>query len=130
MYVYTLRNGQHIPRSLVVVVASWTISLLAVTVIGIAIWLAHSVGHFDALRSLPKPLLVLLGLLGAYAGVGSICLWVYWIAVERSSVAVRIGWCLVLLLGLHYGALVYLYRVWPTRASTTGGTVVCPNPIS
>lgn len=37
---------------------------------------------------------------------------VYWIAVERSSVLMRIGWFLALLFGLHLGALFYAWKVW------------------
>ena len=105
---YMLKNKQTIPSFIVVAAASWAIALTAVTVVGIVLWIVSSWIHFDLLAALPKPLLLLLGICGAYAGLGSICLWVtmgvYWIAVERSSFAMRIGWFLVLLFGLHYGA--------------------------
>jgi hypothetical protein len=118
MRQYLLKNRQSIPRFVVVAVASWAIALAAVTVVGFTVWMLSSWAHVDALAALPKPLLVLVGICGAYAGLGSICLWitmwVYWVAVERSSTGVRIGWFLVLLFGLHYGALVYAYRVWRT----------------
>ena len=113
-----LNNKQTVPRFIVVAVASWAIALAAVTVVGLAVWMISSWMHVDALAALPKPLLLLIGLCGAYAGLGSICLWVtmcvYWIVVERSSAGVRIGWFFALLFGLHYGALFYAYRVWRT----------------
>jgi hypothetical protein len=118
MRQYMLKNKQTVPRFIVVAVVSWAIALAAVAVVGLAVWIISSWMHVDALAALPKPLLLLVGLCGAYAGLGSICLWVtmcvYWIVVERSSAGVRIGWFLALLLGLHYGALLYAYRVWRT----------------
>lgn len=118
MHQYMLKNKQTVPRFIVVAVASWAIALAAVTVVGFAVWVISSWMHADALAALPKPLLLLVGLCGAYAGLGSICLWVtmcvYWVAVERSSAGVRIGWFFALLFGLHYGALFYAYRVWRT----------------
>ncbi len=116
MRQYMLKNKQTIPGFIVVAVASWAIALAAITAIGIILWIVSSWMHFDPLAAMPKPLSLLLGLCGAYAALGSICLWVamwvYWIAVERSSTVVRIGWFLALLFGLHYGAMFYAYRVW------------------
>jgi hypothetical protein len=118
MRQYLLRNKQPVPRFMVVAVASWAIALAAMTAFGFAVWILTSWVHVNALSALPKPLLLLVGICGAYAGLGSVCLWVsmwvYWVAVERSSTAARVGWFLVLLFGLHYGALVYAYRVWRT----------------
>jgi hypothetical protein len=118
MRQYVLRNKQTVPRFIVVAVASWAIALAAITLGGIAIWIISSWLHIDSLAATPRPVVVLLDICGAYAGLGSVCLWVamwiYWIAVERSSVGVRIGWFLALLFGLHYGALFYAYRVWRT----------------
>jgi len=60
--------------------------------------------------------MAVLDICGAYAGIGAVCLymtmWIYWIAVERSSALARIGWFLALLFGLHYGALIYAIIIW------------------
>jgi len=59
------------------------------------------------------------GLLGAYAAIGAVCLyvtmWGYWIVVERSSAGVRIGWLLALIFGVHYGTLAYAAYVWTRK---------------
>jgi len=117
MSYYVLKNQHTIPGFLFKAVASWTVAVTLMTIIGIAIWIV-SLGHPNVLTALPMPLSVLLGLCGAYAGIGAICLyvtmWTYWIVVERSSRAVRIGWFLALLFGVHYGATVYAFYVWRT----------------
>ena len=116
MSQYVLANKQTVPGFIVVTVASWAIAVAAITAIGLILWVVSSQMNFDPLAATPKPLLFLLGICGAYAGLGGICLWVtmcvYWIAVERSSVLMRIGWFLALLFGLHLGALFYAWKVW------------------
>ena len=115
---YLLKNKFVIPNFLFIAVASWAIALVAVTTVGVIVWIIWGTMHFDLLKALPAPLSLLLGFCGAYAGIGAICLyvtmWIYWVGVERSSFFIRSGWLLALLFGLPYGALIYAYRVWRT----------------
>jgi hypothetical protein len=54
--------------------------------------------------------------LRVYTGVGVVCLWfamwAYWAGFQKSQ---RVGWFLVLLLGMHYGAMLYALYVWKKR---------------
>jgi len=123
---YYVLSGKHaIPRFVLFAVGSWVIALGAVTAIGLMFWLASSLSDWDVLKALPRWLSILVGLSGAYAAIGAICLyvtmWVYWIAVEREPLAARIGWFFALLLGLHYGAMIYAMRVWRTRIRKVEG---------
>jgi hypothetical protein len=100
------------------------------TLVGLVLWLLYATLHLDVIRELPRPLSIFLGLCGAYAGLGAICLyvtmWVYWIAVQRSPLSARIGWLLALLFGVHYGALLYACHVWSSNLVA----VDVPSPIS
>jgi hypothetical protein len=130
MSYWVLKNKRVIPGFLFKAVASWAIAVTLMTIVGVVIW-SISLTHPSVLKSMPTPLSVLLGLCGAYAGIGAICLyvamWTYWIAVERSSVAARIGWLLALLLGVHYGATIYAYYVWRTSITRVPGGQLVPS---
>jgi hypothetical protein len=95
-FYYVLKDKHTLPRFVVLAVGSWVIALGAMTIVGIAVWLVYSTLHFDVLNALPRWLSLTLGLCGAYAGLGAICLyvtmWVYWIAVQRGPLGARIGW--------------------------------------
>ena len=115
---YLLADRYRIPKAVLILVASWMIALVLITVFLLLVWAAGAwtPGHTQGWSpwiSIP------VGLLGAYAAVGAICLyitmWVYWILVERSSAGVRIGWLLALLFTVHYGALAYGVYVWKRK---------------
>lgn len=110
-------NGKYfIPRLLYIAVRSWIVVVALVTAVLAVCWVFDARMHVDLLNLAPRSLTALLDVAGAYAGIGGICLWVtmwvYWIAVERGGVLARIGWFLLLLLGLCYGALIYAITVW------------------
>jgi hypothetical protein len=113
-----------IPNIVFWAVASWVIALITITIIGFGVTFLWSKAGFDILKALPQPLSILLGLAGAYAALGAICLyvtmWVYWIAVERSPLPIRAGWLIALLVGLAYGALLYAVYVWRTNLTIAG----------
>jgi hypothetical protein len=116
MSYYVVKNKYSIPGFIFVGVASWAIVLALVTAVLGIFWIIEVTAHIDLLAALPKSLVLFLDFCGAYAAIGSFCLWmtmwIYWIAIERSSVFVRIGWLLALLFGLVYGALFYAFIVW------------------
>jgi hypothetical protein len=113
MSVYLIKGKYTIPGFLYWAVASWAVALTFLTILGLAGWAYELSAHVEVLREMPSWVRALLDICGAYAAIGAICLymsmWIYWIAVERASWLVRIGWLLALLLGLHYGALVYAF---------------------
>ena len=113
---YVLNDKHTLPQFVFVAVASWVFALGAMTIVGLIIWLVDATSQVDVLKAMPRSLNLVLGLCGAYAALGAICLyvtmWIYWIAVQRSPLTARIGWFLALLLGLHYGALFYACHVW------------------
>ena len=41
-------------------------------------------------------------------------MWLYLFPVDNSSYGARTGWFLVLLFGMHYGALIYAIYLWNT----------------
>jgi hypothetical protein len=129
MSYYVLKNKHAIPGFLFWAVASWAIVLAFVTVALLFVWGLEETMHIRLLTLLPGPLTVFLDICGAYAAIGGLCLyltmWVYWIAVERSSFLARAGWLLALLLGLHIGALVYAFAVWRKDIVKVSG----PQPI-
>ena len=122
---YIVKDKHTLPRFVVLAVGSWVIALGAITIVGIAVWLVDSTLRFDVLNALPRWLSFTLGLCGAYAALGAICLyvtmWVYWIAVQRGPLGARIGWFVALLFGVHYGAMIYAMRVWTTSIRKVNG---------
>lgn len=116
MGYYVIKNKYTIPRFVYLAAASWVAAIGAVTLILLGIQGMSALLHVDVFAMIPRPVLTVLDVLGAYAGLGAIALyvtmWVYWIAVERSSIFVRIGWLLALLFLLVYGALIYACVVW------------------
>jgi hypothetical protein len=130
MSYYLVKNKYSIPGFVFVAIASWVVVLAGVLILLSLIWVYISAtGHREIFDSLSWPFRAFLGLSGAYAAVGAICLyvtmWVYWIAVERSSISARIGWLLALLFGLYVGALVYAIVVWRRYVTKFDG----PQPI-
>jgi hypothetical protein len=125
-FYYVLKDKHTLPRFVVVAVGSWVITLGAVTIVLLAVWAVSASSHLDVLNVLPRWLTLALDLCGAYAGLGSICLyvtmWVYWIAVQRTPLGARVGWFFALLLLLHYGAMVYALSVWRTGIRRVHGT--------
>jgi hypothetical protein len=115
---YLLADRYKVPKAVLILFASWMVALALVTVMLLLVWVAgawmpdHSPG-WSPWISIP------VGLLGAYAAFGAVCLyiamWGYWILVERSSAGIRIGWLLALLFGVHYGALAYAVYVWKRK---------------
>jgi hypothetical protein len=127
MSYYVIKNKYSVPGFLLVAIASWIISMLVLTFASVVIWaFTDPKWHWGTTSSpLVLPLLVVL----FYTALGAFSLymlmWVYWAAVERSSVAARIGWFLVLLLGLHYGAIIYAFVVWKKDMERVDG----PQPL-
>jgi hypothetical protein len=126
---YILKNKHTIPGFLFKAVASWVIVVAGVSIVLLMDWAISAMTHFELVKSLPSPLMTFLDICGAYAGFGGICLymtmWVYWIAVERSSIMTRIAWLLALLFLLPYGALIYAIVVWRSAVTKVSG----PQPI-
>jgi hypothetical protein len=126
---YVLKNKYTLPGFLFKAVASWVIVLTGITIVLLLYWGISATTNLKVLELLPGPLMVFLDICGAYAGIGGICLyvtmWVYWMAVERSSVLARIGWFFALLFGLHYGALIYALVVWRKGVTKVNG----PQPL-
>jgi hypothetical protein len=133
MSYFVIKRQHAIPSFLFRAIASWVVSLVALTTIAIALWLLYPTRDAQSVKAMPLPLLLILCLWGAYAAFGGITLyclmWVYWIAVERSSVAGRIAWFLVLLLGLHYGALLYALVVWKKDMERMDGPQPLREPV-
>jgi hypothetical protein len=111
-----LRERYSVPGFLFIGVASWVVAFGGVTLLLLLDWILAGATHFQLLRSLPGPLMVVLDICGAYAAIGGFCLyitmWIYWVAVERTPLLTRIGWFVVLLCGLPWGALIYALFVW------------------
>jgi hypothetical protein len=114
-----------------VAIESWIVALIVMTVIGVALWVGSAIRHTDLLNALPEPLRILLDVCGAYAGISALCLyitmWIYWIAVQRSPIGTRIGWLLALILGVHYGVLIYACWIWRTSTRKVGGAQSIPS---
>jgi hypothetical protein len=113
---YVIRKKHCIPGFMFVAVASWVVGLAAVTIIGLVFWAVDASMHFNILKNSPWPLMMPLYICGFYAGFSSLCLyeimWIYLVVVDRSRWIARVGWLLALLLGMHYGAMIYAVFVW------------------
>jgi hypothetical protein len=112
-----LINGEHqIPWLFVWFLKSVVISLTAITLMGVAVWLIWGEPDHNLLDGLPGFVSILLGVWGVYTGAGAmalwIAMWIYWARIERSSA--RVGWFLTLLIGTYYGALIYAIYLWMT----------------
>ena len=108
--IYRLNEKYLVPPFFVRVTLSFAIALLVVTSILLANW---AIGGDSVLRSLPRPLFVLLNSCGAYAALGSfflyILMWIYLLGFDRTSLFARVGWAILLLLTLPFGALIYYF---------------------
>ena len=115
---YILNNKYPLPGVLVWFLASSGLSLAVFTVMGVAIWMIWGESDQNLLDAFPGFVTVLFGIWGAYTVIGGISLWIaawtYWIVVDRSTFGARAGWFLALLLGMHYGALIYAFYIWKT----------------
>ena len=113
---YILKEKYSLPGFVFLAITSWVGAFGGVTIILLVDWGVSAVTKFQLIKSMPGPLTSFLDLCGAYAALGAFCLymtmWVYWIAVERSSFFARIAWLLALLFGLPWGALIYALVVW------------------
>jgi hypothetical protein len=113
---YVIKNKHVIPGFLGRAIASWIVSVTAISVVLLTLYVASAFVHRDVFALIPHSLMVILDLVGAYAGIGGICLymtmWTYWIGVQRAPIGARIGWLLALVFLLHYGALIYAIVVW------------------
>ena len=112
-----LINGEHrIPWLFVWFLRSVVISLAAFTLIGLTLWIIIGEPDHNLLDGLPGFVSILFGVWGLYTGAGAmilwIAMWIYWARIERSSG--RLGWFLVLLIGMYYGALIYAIYLWTT----------------
>lgn len=118
MSYYVIKNYHAIPRFLFVALASWEIANGVMTALSIVLWWSiHArmpIGDwYKSLTGIPA---FVVFLCVVYTAIGAVVLyammWVYWIAVERSSIAARIMWLLTLVIGLHFGAMLYAFIVW------------------
>jgi hypothetical protein len=114
--IYLLNDKYPIPGYLLWIFASWAISLAVFTAMGIAVWMIWGEPDHNLLDAYPGYISMMLGIWGVYTGVGAmllwIAMWIYWARIEKSSLSVRTGCFLVLLFGMHYGALVYAFYLW------------------
>jgi len=122
---YILNDKYPIPTALVWLMASGGISLALVTGLGLGVWIFLGEPDHNLLDAFPEFVSVLLGVWGVYTGFGAmliwIAMWVYWVAVERTSS--RVAWFLVLFFGAYYGALIYAFVLWKK-----GAIAVVPEP--
>lgn len=113
---YVVHGKWRVPPLLLWIVASWAVSLVALTGIGITIRLIWGALDANLIDSFPGYVIATLGLWATYTGLGAlfvwVAMWIYWVQVERSSYIVRTGWFLILLLGMQYGAFVYALYLW------------------
>lgn len=108
--IYRLNEKYLVPPFFVRVTLSFATALLVVTLILLANWL---IGGDAILKGLPKPLSVFLDFCGAYAAFGSLFLyvlmWIYLFGFDRTSLFAKVGWAILLLFTLPFGALVYYF---------------------
>jgi hypothetical protein len=128
---FVIKDRYVIPSFLARAIASWVVSLAGISVVLLIVYLVSVSLHQNILTLIPGPLRVLLDVVGAYAGIGGICLyvtmWIYWIGIQRSPIAARIGWLMALIFLLHYGALIYAIVVWRNEVVKCGGSQVLQN---
>jgi hypothetical protein len=124
MSYYVIRDKYAVPGFLFSALGPW---MIALTLILAAI---PGASHSDLLAGLPWPISALLFACYGYAMIGSFCIymamWIYWAAVERSSIVVRIGWFLALTCGLILGSFIYALVVWKKNTRKVNG----PQPVS
>ena len=117
---YILNGKYPIPGALLWLMASGGISLALITALGVCLWMILGEPDHNLLDAFPGFVSVLFGIWGVYTGMCAkliwIAMWVYWVAVERTSS--RIGWFLVLFFGTYYGALIYAFVLWRKGAIT------------
>jgi hypothetical protein len=111
--IYRLSEKYLVPPIFTRAISSFAIALLAMTAIGIVLSIFADSWAPSVLENLPKPLSILLGLCGAYAAIGGfflyVLMWIYLIGFDRTSPLARVGWIIVLLLTLCWGASVYYF---------------------
>ena len=114
-----LVNGKHpISRLFVWYLRSVAISLAVFTLMALILWTIIGEPNHNILDGLPGFVSVAFGVWGMYTGAGAMVLWIvmwkYWARFERSSPSARIGWFMVLLVGMYYGGLIYALYVCMT----------------
>jgi len=113
---YLLNNKYRLPKIVVWVV--WVLLIVVVSFTALIVFMfVRDVVSANARREhLSDFVATLFGLFAVCTIFASLALYitmcVYWIVVERSTTLVRLGWFLALLFGLHYGAVVYAFKVW------------------
>jgi hypothetical protein len=115
---YFSHDSHPVPSLVIWASASWMVSLTALTVISVVLCMIYGPSNPDVniLRMLPVPIAYLVIVWGVYTGFGAVGLWIgmwiYWAKLEKSPFRVRAGWFTLLMLGMHYGALIYAIYVW------------------
>ena len=129
MSYYVIRQRHAIPSFLFCAIASWVVSNVVLIVVSIAFWITQPHSTVDLSNAFPWPALVVAILVIFYAALGTfalyILMWVYWVSVKHSAIALRILWFFVLLFGLHFGAVLYALIVWKRDIQRIEG----PQPI-
>ena len=115
--VFILNDTIRVPGALVLSIlpAAISLALFAAYSIICSIILGPS-SDFNFLLWLPYPISIAVVSWGVYTGVASVALWflmwAYWGMFDKSSKLARAGWFVVLLFGMHFGALAYLTYIW------------------
>jgi hypothetical protein len=95
-------------------VSAW--SLVAAVVIGLSLNLVVAKAGAASVNNLPVLIKLPLSLIGAAGALGLFALWpgMIWhcLVVHKGRVATRIGWIVLLLLTIPFGALTYYYLVF------------------
>ena len=107
------------------------IALPVMTIVTLILAAIPGTSHSDLLAGLPWPISALLfACYGNPNDWGFFCIymtmWLYWAAVERSSIVVRTGWFLALTFGLILGSFIYALVVWKKDTRKVDG----PQPLS
>jgi hypothetical protein len=116
---YLINNKYPVPPLLFWTVFPAAISLAVLALISlILIAILGPDSDVNVIQILPPPLTIVLLAWGAYTGVGVavlwLAMWVYWAKMDRSSLPIRACWFLVLLFGMHLGAVIYAFYIWKT----------------